>query len=108
MPQNNRMLYRKVGRRYEPVGEDFTGFPADGVWYVQNDTRRMTHIMKIGDLPDPRPLVELEQYRDAACTALTQAAQKRQSLSFNDLVTIIFQAVAAASQGNRISPPDTW
>lgn len=93
-------LYRKVGKRYVPVGEEFTGFPADGVWYVQNGMRSMTHLMKIGDLLDPRPLAELERYRPDACKALAQAmAKENRGISVDEIVSIIFKAVAAASQG---------
>lgn len=92
-------LYRKVGKRYVTVGEDFTGFPSEGVWYVEPGMRSMRQIMKIGDLPDPRPLVELERHRLAATTALMQAMHAtNRGMSVDELVTIVFKAVAAASQ----------
>ena len=54
-------LYRKSGRRYVEVGYEFTGFPAEGVWVVQNKTpgRRETLILKIGDLPNLFPYAQL-------------------------------------------------
>lgn len=27
------ILYRKEGRRYIPIGPEFSGFPAEGLWY---------------------------------------------------------------------------
>lgn len=34
-------VYKKVGRRYVPMGFEFTGFPSDGIWLVQDGTRNM-------------------------------------------------------------------
>jgi hypothetical protein len=31
-----RKLYVKNGRRYEPVGAEFVGFPCDGLWLVKS------------------------------------------------------------------------
>lgn len=34
-------VYEKRGRRYVPIGYGFTGFPADGIWLVQDGTSSM-------------------------------------------------------------------
>lgn len=34
-------IYRKIGKRYIPIGQEFTGFPCDGIWLVQNGRQRM-------------------------------------------------------------------
>ena len=46
-------LYKKVGRRYKPVGIEFSGFPADGIWFVMDGRRScMIRMDEIGkDLP---------------------------------------------------------
>ena len=67
-------LYRrKKNGRYERV-RPFTGFPADGVWLVQTQpgTHRETHIMRVGDLPDPMPLAALMRHSNAAMRAIAR------------------------------------
>ena len=88
------MLYKKVGRRYIPVGHEFFGFPADGIWLVSHDTKASRHIMKIGELPDIKPLVDLEMHRDAVMEALVNG--QRSVMSMNDIVTIVFKELAKA------------
>lgn len=34
-------IYKKVGRRYVPLGCQWSGFPADGIWLVQNGKSNM-------------------------------------------------------------------
>ena len=46
------MLYRKVGRRYIPVGHEFMGWPATGVWLVQEHSSSLV-LDKISEIPSP-------------------------------------------------------
>ena len=62
-------VYKKVGRRYVPIGysDGFTGFPADGIWVVQTrDSAKSTEcMMRIGEVQDLRPTLDmLVGYRD--------------------------------------------
>ncbi len=54
-------IYKKVGKRYERVSE-FYGEPTPGIWIVQQNTmgRSMRHIIRVGELPDAVPLLNLE------------------------------------------------
>ena len=40
------MYYKKVGRRYVPVGDD-VAFPMDGLWAVMRDTRSQIRILPL-------------------------------------------------------------
>ena len=90
-------LFEKRGRRYYPVGHRFTGFPVNGVWYVEDG--RHNRIMKVGDLPDPMPLAAMEPYRMAAASAVHEVL-RRQSRSPNDVVDAVFMAIAKAMEIN--------
>ena len=94
------LVYKKVGRRYVPLGQEFIGFPSDGIWYVHDGKRSQTHIMKIGDLPDPRPLVELEQYRDAVTRKVLSSLQEER-WSVHDLISRVFKALVEVT--NEVS-----
>jgi hypothetical protein len=61
MPIEPATLYRKTGRRYQPVGMEFTGFPANGYWLVADGSQSL-----LVPAAAPRPLEKLayQQYRD--------------------------------------------
>lgn len=84
-------LYRKVGRRYVKVGREFTGFPMNGVWLVEDG--RMSCIMKVGELLDPLPLAQMQRGKDRACKALLRIWDN-QPVSASDVVDIVLKAVA--------------
>ena len=45
-------VYRKVGHRYEPLGVEFNGFPADGVWLVLDGRHNcIVPLMDRDDIP---------------------------------------------------------
>lgn len=46
---NNREIYVKNGRRYKSIGHEFTGFPMDGIWLVQDGTQNC--IVRLCDVP---------------------------------------------------------
>ena len=43
-------LYEKIGRRYKEIGEEFKGFPADGIWLVKDGTQNC--IIRLDDVCD--------------------------------------------------------
>lgn len=44
-------LYKKVGKRYVEVGEDFRGFPSDGIWLVTNGRKSSECIVQMAEIP---------------------------------------------------------
>lgn len=58
----SEQYYTKKGRRYIPVGYQWEGFPADGIWLVH---RRPYHksdrwITRIGDVPSLFPFAQMQ------------------------------------------------
>ena len=99
-----RTFYEKRGRKYYPIGQEFTGFPANGVWYVEDGRQNL--FMKVGDLPDPMPLAALEPYREQVAKALCEHFQANPGpISANDIVDATFRSLVAAMQsaGDTIS-----
>jgi hypothetical protein len=109
-------LYRKRGGRYECVGWEWCGWPADGIWYVADG--RSSLIMRVGDIPDPMPLAQLERYRDLAANAMREHYENsvRQTLkrekdgsvsivtpSLGEMVDAFFKAVAMEEGKRRIN-----
>lgn len=70
---SNDTLYRKVGRRYVPAGVEFTGWPANGVWLVEDG--RQGRIAKLGEVPEPAPLAAVERHRDRITDAVRRAVE---------------------------------
>jgi hypothetical protein len=90
---DERVLYRKVGRRYVEVGREFTGFPMNGVWLVEDG--RMSCIMKVGELLDPLPLSQMMRGESQACAALRRLLDdKKWNVSISDMVSCVLKAVA--------------
>lgn len=90
---DERVLYRKVGRRYVEVGREFTGFPMNGVWLVEDG--RMSCIMKVGELLDPLPLSQMQRGETQACAALRKLLDEQNwVLSVSDMVAAVLKAVA--------------
>lgn len=95
-------LYRKVGRRYEPVDTAFLSRPAPGVWIVQpiGSSWHQMRIAKVGELPDPMPVAALYRHWDVAITALLDCFQTAVcpggAVSLQEMLTAVFLAIAKA------------
>ena len=50
-------LYRKKGRRYYPVGYEFSGFPCNGIWLVKDG--RNTCMLLLDEIDRPCPVDRL-------------------------------------------------
>lgn len=55
--------YKKVGRRYVPVGysDGWSGFPTDGIWVVQTTHGRKSSecMLKINEVESMRPTIDM-------------------------------------------------
>ena len=65
----NQQIYKKVGRKYIPIGysDGWSGFPADGIWVVETKPGHKSSecMLKIGEVQDMRPTIDmLIGYRD--------------------------------------------
>jgi hypothetical protein len=92
-------VYKKVGGRYIPVGHEWRGFPADGIWLVSDGKSNMTCLI---GLKEKVPVFALNYllHEDALCR-LIQDSMKKGGLSFMDearLCCIYFAEVAARQE----------
>jgi hypothetical protein len=39
-------VYEKIGKRYHELGFQFTGFPSDGIWLVQDGKQNMICLIR--------------------------------------------------------------
>lgn len=95
MPESS-MLYRKVGRRYREVGPEFSGWPAPGVWLVQDGPggKRSSLIAKLGELPDPVDFAAFASHIEVIANAIVEV-WKREKWSPMAMAEAIVQAVYA-------------
>jgi hypothetical protein len=109
-------LYRKEGRRYVPVGQEWRGWPADGVWYVHDG--RHSLIMRVGDIPDPMPLAAMERHREIALKTMSEYYNEAVSKTLvrgkngtvsvtapplYDMIDVFFKAIAKAEAAQRLN-----
>jgi len=86
-------LYRKVGKRYKEVGVDFEGFPANGIWLVQDG--KYNCIVKLGDIPDtPKYYPLLAGVIDDVAIALQEQLDNGNSLSSYAIAELVLKIYA--------------
>lgn len=49
--QEDRRIYRKLGRRYVPIGMMYSNYLSDGIWYVRGKGHAMTLLAGFDELP---------------------------------------------------------
>jgi hypothetical protein len=80
MTSDSREVYVKVGRRYKPIGHEFTGFPVDGVWLVQDGSQNC--IVRLCDVPKtPRRYPEIAIYENECATYMMEKAKEEGTYS---------------------------
>ena len=89
------IVYRKVGRRYKPVGysDKWFGFPSDGLWLVQTKPglKSSECIIKINELESIKPAANLILgYKDKLIEIL-QKNNNFVNISANDLALQILK-----------------
>ena len=62
-------VYEKRGRRYIPLGYQFTGFPADGIWLVQDGRKSMTCLIGAKEAV-PMLALNYRIHKDGLCRRL--------------------------------------
>lgn len=62
-------VYEKRGRRYIPLGYQFTGFPADGIWFVQDGRKSMTCLIGAKEAV-PMLALNYRIHKDGLCRRL--------------------------------------
>lgn len=98
----NEQVYKKKGRRYYPIGysDGFTGFPMEGIWYVQNGDGRKSEecMMRLGEIQDLHPTIDLlVEHRDKIVEFLFDRIEKGQlsvyNITMNDFVADMLKHV---------------
>lgn len=88
------MIFRKKGRKYIPVGWEFTGWPTDGFWLVTNGGTRSMHVSYLGEVPNPGVHVALAKYTDAVTRAYMALRDSKDSFSANDVAQTVIKTIA--------------
>lgn len=87
------MLYRKVGKRYSPVGEEFLGWPAEGLWIVKKNSYSLVlDLKKVCSLEGLSPIGDLAQHLQLIGNKI-QEGRERYDSSHNIALAII-EAIA--------------
>ncbi len=96
-------LYKKVGKKYEPVGIEFTGFPANGVWIVEDGRQSCNYPFK--DTPEqPTPaLVSYMQCRDELQQRISKEWTDRERLSVVDIAEIACEFFAIKAGAMKVA-----
>lgn len=75
-----REVYIKEGRRYKPIGHEFTGFPMDGIWLVQDGSQSC--IVRLCDVPKmEKRFPELAMFESDCATYIMEKAKEEGTYS---------------------------
>lgn len=94
-----QQLYKKQGRRYVPIGysDGFTGFPADGIWLVQqkDGCKSSECILKIDEVESMRPATDLIiEYKNKIIDYMMQSNHSFvQGISMNEFVSNMLKEI---------------
>ncbi|MFA5754657.1 MAG: hypothetical protein WC905_04940 [Patescibacteria group bacterium] len=70
------VFYVKQGNEYKNVGHETPRFLSDGIWLVENDSKKQQRIAKLGELKKPYPYARMAQDTDILCTYLRALISK--------------------------------
>ena len=102
-----RKLYEKVGARYKEIGEEFMGFPTDGLWLVQDGRRNcITQISEIPEIPKMATMFRASMQEDIAHYIMVRLVGR--STSTYELAKIASDAVAYVLQNKKEKLNDTF
>ena len=102
----DKLYFKKSNGRYKEVGYQFTGFPAEGVWYVAKRPGRceLRCIMKLGDLVDPMTLVALEPYRQMIGSLIYKYIYHSTTpVSIEEIASEVFKAIADEEDKRKLN-----
>lgn len=74
-------LYKKVNNRYQKIGVEFTGFPANGYWVVLDGTQTL-----LAPIEHPRP-IEANRFLQYREQLLQDALINNTEISLYQLIT---------------------
>ena len=80
-------VYRKVGKRYVEIGMEFTGFPSDGIWLVQDGRNSQTCLIGAKERV-PVFALNYRKHVNELCD-LIQAAHKEKPRSLFDEMILV-------------------
>lgn len=104
LPDDPHAIYRKIGGHYKRVGMEFRGFPANGIWIVEDG--RESLITRVGEVPDIMPMAQLKCFEDVACKALQECLGK--TLSMVDVWAHVSKAIAREMFAKYVKKREEW
>ena len=80
MTGETEIFTKKENGRYKHIGQEFTGFPVDGIWLVQDGTQNC--IVRICDVPGmPRRYPELAMHESDCMVHVMNRAKEEGTYS---------------------------
>ena len=75
---------KKANGRYESLGHQWSGFPADGVWLVKDGTQNcILHMKDIGT--KPKRYIEMMEHQDDCSSYIMTKSKEQGQYSVSDL-----------------------
>ena len=77
-------VYKKVGGRYKSIGHEFIGFPANGIWLVQDGSQNC--LLQLSDIPKvPHGYLSTAQYMEECMNKMFEKIDAKEIKSIYDV-----------------------
>jgi len=93
-------VYEKVGRKYQKIGYQFTGFPQDGIWFVQDGHNNMECLIGIAESV-PIFALNYRLHKQKLVKRFLEISRERGSVSFDQLAKIACDYFAEVAEKTK-------
>lgn len=96
-----KTLYEMTDEGFEPVGQDWTGWPSNGIWVVEDAKQNCIYPMKnVPEMPTPQ-LVSYMKYKDDLISTISDEMSKN-NLSIADIASIACEFFALKAGAMKV------
>lgn len=99
-------LYKKVGNRYKETGIEFTGFPANGIWFVKDGSQSL--MIYLDDIKENTPIPLLDYLKHKNDLADYVIEKSKNGISINDLCKLACEYFAKIADGEIVKKDKRW
>ncbi len=87
-------IYRKVGKRYIPIGMEYSNHLSDGIWYVRSDGHAMTRLSTLPELDKAPQLMVLARTFGEMAIEEAMKTWNKKPMSLMDVARFVVDYIA--------------
>lgn len=94
MKKVSKEFFVKDGKKYKSIGNEFVGFPCDGIWLVSDGTQNC--IIQLSDIKDSHPklFIVKANHRKHLENFIMNKIKEKHHYSVNDIINYVCEYIA--------------